>query len=93
MHQEKTLTRITSGTGDADTDCQVALTNGVIYDEDIRVDITHANPPVNKFEQILTPTAHIPVYYLDGAAIWYKQTTTEFPLLISGGTIRYNLLS
>lgn len=68
------ITATTTGTGNLDADAQVALDNGVIYDEDLRINIVDDAP------QDLTPIAEIPVFYRDGAAgDWRIYGPTDFP--------------
>jgi hypothetical protein len=72
------------GDGSSDSHAQFSVVDGVIYDEDLRHSIENGNL------QTLSPTAYIPVYYLDGAsAYWRKDTTTAFPVKsFSGGSGR-----
>ncbi|MDD5502179.1 MAG: hypothetical protein PHH26_01805, partial [Candidatus Thermoplasmatota archaeon] len=91
-----TLTGNTAGSGNANGDAQVALTNGEIFDEDLGHNITNSATPGNFFEQILTPTSSIPVYFRKGSSAdnWEKKTATYYPVYDNTGTrISYNLLT
>jgi len=76
--------RLSSGTGAADVDAQFTLTNGVIFDEDIEVDIVRNVTPSENFEQEIgsfpTTPGEFPVYYQDGYAVWTKDDATTFPM-------------
>ncbi|MFA6406913.1 MAG: hypothetical protein WCW34_05370, partial [Patescibacteria group bacterium] len=90
-----TLTGTTGGTGNANGDAQVALTNGTIYDEDADHNITNSTAG-GLFQQILSPTSSIPVYYRKGSASdnWEKKTATYYPVYDnSGARLSYNLLT
>lgn len=83
----------TSGDGSADSDATVAIGDGLIYDEDIDVNITNSATPSNPFEQVLYPIAQIPVYYKVGSSgVWTDTTANNFPLKV-GTTAQYNLNS
>ena len=80
-------------TGGVDGDAQISLTNIVLRDEDIRMNINHAASPSNPFEQILSPIAKIPVYYRDGvssAGKWLKDNATNFPVKQGNNFIQFN---
>ena len=84
---------ITSGDGSLDSDATIAIGDGLIYDEDIDVNITHSDTPSNPFEQVLYPVAVIPVYYKVGSSgVWTDSTATNFPVKVDT-TIQYNLNS
>lgn len=76
-----TLTNYTvSGTGSANADAQLSMDNGVFFDEDIEVSITHSNTPTaNTWQQDLQGPAQIPMYYKWGI-YWKKDTATDYPL-------------
>ena len=83
----------TSGDGSLDSDATIAIGDGLIYDEDIDVNITHSDTPSNPFEQVLYPVAVIPVYYKVGSSgVWTDSTATNFPVKVDT-TIQYNLNS
>ena len=82
-----------SGNGSLDADATIAIGDGLIYDEDIDVNISHSDTPSNPFEQVLYPVAVIPVYYKVGSSgVWTDSTATNFPVKV-GTTIQYNLNS
>jgi hypothetical protein len=98
-----TLSGNTGGDGSADSNAEVALTGGVIYDEDLKYNIVNSASPSNPFEQDLgtgsgssvTAPAKIPVYYRLGASGYSrKKDATSFPLYENaGGRISYNVYS
>jgi len=71
-----TLSRVSSGGGGAIGDSQVALADGIIWDEDIRFPITDGSP------QDISPIAQIPVMYREGSGSdnWKKDTAVSYPL-------------
>lgn len=76
----------TSGTGSADTDAQLSISNGMIRDEDIAFNIVDSASPSNPYEQILDPVAEIPIFYRDGVnGDWKKYTATTFPIASTVG--------
>ena len=81
----------TAGTGAADSDATLSISDGVIRDEDIQFNITDAAVPSNPFEQILDPIAKIPVYYRSGVSgDWKKETATDFPVKTGASRVQYN---
>ena len=83
----------TTGTGSASTDATVSLANGIFYDEDIPIAITHSATPVaNSWQQRLQGGAYIPVYYKTDTGIWKADTATQYPLKFST-LANYNQLS
>lgn len=79
------------GTGAADADCELSISNGKVIDEDIEMEVVHSASPTNDFEQILDPVAEIPVYYRDGASgLWRKDAATTFPLKQGTARIKWN---
>jgi hypothetical protein len=82
-----------SGDGSSDTHAKLDIANGIFFDEDIEVIITHsATPAANSWQQVLQGNAEIPIFYLSGDS-WVKDTATEFPLKQGVNTAQYNLLS
>lgn len=79
-----TGTQLSNGTGSSNTDAQFSLTSGIIFDEDIQVNIVRSATPSAYFEQELGLSTSIPgkfpVYYQDGYAVWKKDTATMFPM-------------
>lgn len=81
----------TGGTGNSNTDAQLSISGGRVRDEDIAIDIVNAASPSAPFEQILSPTAKIPVFYRSGASgDWRKDTSTFYPVKQGTGLIKYN---
>lgn len=79
------------GDGSVDSQAQVAMTGGVIRDEDISITIVDDPTPTAFFEQILGSTAQIPVAYRIGASgNWQKDTATLFPLKAGAARPRWN---
>lgn len=66
--------------GASDTHAQFAVSDGIIWDEDIRIEIEDGSP------QNLSPSpASIPIYYLSGAsAYWRRISATTFPVHPTG---------
>ena len=86
----------TTGDGTNNSHAQVDLGNGVFFDEDLKVEITHSTTPTDgTFTQILQAGAEIPVFYQEGASgSWVKNPATKFPMKFnSGERIRFNTLS
>lgn len=86
-----TLSGDTAGDGSLDSHAQVAVADGSVWDEDIEVDI-HDGAGSGLFEQELSPTGYIPVYYRDGVGgLWRKVTANTFPVKQGTARIQYNL--
>ena len=85
------------GDGSLASHAELSVSNGILYDEDMRCPITNAATPANRMEQILSPIAKIPIFYKLGVVA--SQTVEEtaaglFPLVWTAGSrISYNLLS
>ena len=69
-----------------DDNVTLALTDIEIADEDLVHNIVNSASPTNMYEQILSPTAEIPVLYLNGTT--YVQTTPSTEPWVPGPTIR-----
>lgn len=86
----------TTGTGANNTDAQLGVTGGLIFDEDIFVGITPAAVPAADFEQILAAPAQLPVFYKSGAlGVWRRYAANTYPCAdaakVGAGTrLRYN---
>jgi uncharacterized protein YhfF len=82
-----TSARVASGSGGADGDAQISLTDGIIWDEDLVTTIEDGS------SQELTPIAQIPIIYRSGAgsANWKKDVATNFPVKQGAARITYNL--
>lgn len=77
---------IPNGSGDVDTHAQFSIAQSIIWDEDLRFDLTAINSVSNKS-----------VYYrtgLDISNIWRVNETASYPVLTAGtGRAAYNQLS
>lgn len=79
------------GAGAADADAQVAIGDGLLYDEDIAINPTDNPAPSERFEQILDPIAELPVFYKSGASgDWRKDAATQFPAKLGAARLQYN---
>jgi hypothetical protein len=83
----------TAGTGAANTDAQIGFANGTLYDEDLKISITHSATPTAEFEQVLSSAAKLPVLYRvgTGASNWTADTATVYPVKQGTARIKYNL--
>lgn len=80
----------TSGLGNLDSNCQFSISDGVIYDEDIKISITHSNTPtLNTWEQILQPVCNLPIWYKDSSG-WNKTNNSVLPIKFGTQTAQYN---
>ncbi len=79
----------TTGSGVADADAQLALSDGYVVDEDLNLLVQHAAVPTADFEQILSLDAELPVFYRDGGA-WVKDVATAFPVKQGAARIQWN---
>jgi hypothetical protein len=79
------------GNGSTDIDAKIAISDGLIFDEDDQINISHSsNPNINNYEQILSPTGQIPIFYKDGAAGGWKYSgPTNYPVK-TGTSAQYN---
>lgn len=67
------------GDGNSDDTARFGVTDGTIWDEDIRHAIENGNP------QTISPTGYIPVLYMTGSeGVWRKHNPTEFPIMTTG---------
>jgi len=88
-----TISATVNGTGNNNTDATVQLTSGSIFDEDLRIDITDSSGS-DFFNQILSPTAQIPVVYLSGGPGYIQRIpASDFPVYYDGTRITYNEFS
>lgn len=83
----------TAGTGSANTDAEFSLANGSLWDEDLKISITHATTPTNANEQVLSTIALLPVLYRVGAgtANWASTTANSYAVKQGTARIQYNL--
>jgi hypothetical protein len=82
------------GNGSTDVDAKISISDGVIFDEDDEIRIKNAPDPNNinrnNYEQILSPTATIPVFYKEGAdGHWKYSVSASYPLKV-GTSAQYN---
>lgn len=70
----------------------LGITNGSIADEDVIIDIEHADVPSSYFQQKLTDPAQIPIYYKTGSqGYWRKSIANDYIGLVAGsGRLAYN---
>ena len=82
----------TIGDGSIDEHAVISIANGIFFDEDLQVDITHsATPTANTWEQRLQANAYIPVFY-HSTTSWKKDTATQFPMKQGTARVQYNKL-
>jgi hypothetical protein len=82
---------ILGGTGDLDSHAQVDIADGVFFDEDMEISITHsATPAANSFEQVLQGAAQIPMLYRTNS-LFHKLAATDFPVAMGSSRAAYNL--
>ncbi|KKN45014.1 hypothetical protein LCGC14_0687260 [marine sediment metagenome] len=81
-----------TGNGNVAAHAQVAIDDGVLFDEDLLISI--ADGTTARFEQPLTPIAQLPVFWLLGATpVWRSQVADDFPVKQGTNRIQYNLFS
>ena len=86
------LTANVSGDGSDNTHAQVSITDGIIWDEDIKVNILDGTS--GRFVQDISPVAKIPVYWRSGAnGYWRKDVATDYPMKQGSSRLQYNLYS
>jgi hypothetical protein len=80
-----------AGDGSSNNHATFNISDGVIFDEDILVNITNSTSPANPFEQILSPTGQLPIFYRSGSnGTWYSTTANSYAVK-TGTTVQYNL--
>lgn len=82
------------GNGSADSHAQIDLADGVMFQEDIKVEITDAptTPVYEDFEQNLrTPGQFAVIYHSNSTGQWVKDSATNFPVKQGTARIKYNL--
>lgn len=80
--------------GSLDSHAQISLSDGVLYQEDIIVNVTDDNGSNSgtDFVQPLNPIAYTPVYYhLGTTGQWVRDSAIAFPLKYNGTGPLYNL--
>lgn len=83
----------TTGTGALNADAQFDISNGVIYDQDIAVTITHSNTPsANSWQQDLQGPARIPVvYHSSSTGSWVMDSARDYAVKNGTSLVTYNL--
>jgi hypothetical protein len=84
------------GNGSSNSHAQIDISDGVLYQEDIIIDITNDNGinSANEFVQTLNPIAYIPTYYHSGSTgQWVRDIATAFPVKYNATRAQYNLFS
>ena len=79
--------------GSLDSHAQISLSDGVLYQEDIIINVTDDNGSnsATEFVQPLNPIAYIPVYYHSGTTgQWVRDSGIPFPLKYNGTRPFYN---
>jgi hypothetical protein len=86
---------VVGGDGSSNNHAKFDIANGVLYDEDIRINITHdVTPAPGTFEQVLQGGARVPLFYhLGDTGEWTREQPGEYALKTSATTIQYNQLS
>ena len=81
------------GNGSSNSHAQIDISDGILYQEDIIVNITNGSGTA-EFVQPLNPIAYIPTYYHSGSTgQWVRDIATAFPVKYNGTRAQYNLLS
>lgn len=83
---------VDGGDGSLDSHAQFSFTAGKVFHEDALFNVVDTATPVNQFEQTLSPSAKVSIYYRSGAGnTWFKKDANGFPLYDDpGNTIFYN---
>ncbi len=82
--------------GSSNSHAQINLSDGVLYQEDIIINVTNDNGSnsATEFVQPLNPIAYTPVYYHSGTTgQWVRDSGIPFPLKYNGTGPLYNLYS
>lgn len=81
----------TPNSGATDSDLEISIDDGVVYDEDLRHSIEHSDTPTGFFEQILSPIANLPVAYKNGVdGGWNVLPPNNVPLSVGVNFCHYN---
>ena len=83
---------VLDGNGSSNSHASIAIGDGIIYDEDIVIDITNGNGG-EPFHQVLSPSGSIPVYYHNGSNGSWAINTNSYPLKYSAFGAQYNKLN
>ena len=83
----------TTGSGSLAADAQLDLTDGVLYQEDIKISVAHSNTPnYAQFQQDIAGPGRFPVTYHSGTTgQWIKDSATDYPVKYITSRIAYNL--
>ena len=84
---------VVGGDGSLDTHAQLDISNGTVFDEDLKIDITHSNSPTgNTYEQDLQGPGRFPVAYHSGSTgEWTLDASRDFPVKNGTSLVTYNL--
>lgn len=81
----------TTGDGSAESDLQVGISSGVLFDEDIRIAINHSASPSQRWEQVLTPVLNCEKLYKIGpTGGWRKNSTSAYPAVFGTSRLVFN---
>lgn len=84
------ITYVSGGDGTTNDELKISLTNGVIYDEDLRHHIQNGILD-EYFYQVLTPAARLPVWYRLGTiGVMKREIATDYPLKFGTTRPEYN---
>lgn len=79
------------GTGSSNADATFSLTNGILFDEDIRINVVHSSTPTAQFEQELTPITKTQKVYKTGASgVWVSDVASDYPVKVVSTRIGFN---
>ncbi len=85
------LLYVADGDGSTDEEIKIGLTDGVIYDEDLRHNIHNGIDPNIFFEQRLFPDLYAPIAYRTGTlGKWSYFDPTPYPVHFGTDRIQYN---
>jgi hypothetical protein len=80
--------------GSSDTQAKFTLGNGTAMFQDLKISVTHNATPAgnvasNLFQQVLSPAAKVPVFYLSGTS-WTYDNPTEYGYITDTGVPAFN---
>jgi hypothetical protein len=74
-----------------------SISDGDIFDEDILVKIRNSATPSSDFEQVLSPIAKMPVFYMTNTGYWRRKDPTNYAFIEGSAsplqTAKYNMYS
>ena len=79
----------TSGTGSLNSDATVGISGGVLFDEDLTINIVNTATPTAQWEQDLSPIGKFPIIYKLGT-VWTKIPATDYPVKLVTNRIGFN---